>query len=144
MTEWSILLAPLAVFIVLLLFRFVGCASILGVDDWHYEQGPSGPDYAKTVLSDSPVSYWRLQEKKSAEPSPGPTAPSTPVSGGTAKDEKGANDGTYKAVIVQPAAQLPPDQPAAPLPPDGPSLTLEAAGLLELTGQQSTSLVLLC
>ncbi len=139
MTEWYFLVAPLAVFAVLLLFRFVGCAALVGMDDWKAEQGPSGPDYPKTVLVDNPVAYWRLQEKKSAEPSPGPTAPNTPVSGGTAKDEKGANDGTYKAVIVQPPAQLP-DSPSAPQPPGSPSLTLEAPGLLELSGQQSTSL----
>src|SRR2546427_2897989 len=133
MMEWTFLLTPLAVLAVLLLFRFVGCDSIVGIDELH------GTDYPGTVAADHPVSYWRLHEEHSAEPSPGPTAPNTPVSGGTAKDETGANDGIYKAVIVQPLPQLP-DSPSAPQPPGSPSLTLEAPGLLELSGQQSTSL----
>ena len=138
MTGWYLVLAPLAVLAVLVLFRFIGCASLLDIQDVSYVPGPSGPDYAKTVLSDNPVSYWRLQEKQGSQP-PSPTVPNTPVSGGTAKDEKGNNDGTYKAAVVQPGPQFP-DSPSAPLPPGGPSLALEAPGLLELTGQQSTSL----
>lgn len=140
MTEWSIWLAPLAVFVVLLLFRFVGCESLLGIDDVSYAQGPSGPEYAKTVLSDSPVSYWRLQEKHTAEPSPGPSAPNTPVSGGTASDARGTNPGTYRAVIVVPGAQFP-DSPSAPQPPGSPSITLESPGLLELGGPSTSALV---
>jgi len=138
MTDWPFLLTPLAVLAILLLFRFVGCASILGIEDWEAGEGPSG--YRKTVLDDNPVSYWRLQDKQSEEP-PGPTTPNTPVSGpaGKAKDETGNNHGTYKAVIVQPGAQFP-DSPSAPQPIGGPSLTLEAPGLLAQGGDANTSL----
>src|SRR2546425_8924129 len=128
MMEWTFLLTPLAILAVLLLFRFVGCDSIVGIDELH------GTDYPGTVAADHPVSYWRLHEEHSAEPSPGPTAPNTPVSGGTAKDETGANDGIYKAVIVQSLPQLP-DSPSAPG-----SLMLEAAGLLGTAAGTGTSL----
>src|SRR5262245_31943227 len=138
MNDWYLVFVPVAALVALALFRFVVCASLLGIEDWHAEVSPSGGlDYPKTVVSDAPVSYWRLQEKHAAEPSPGPTVPNTPVAGGTAKDEMNHNDGTYRAVIIQspPPAPLPPDSPAAPG-----SLTLEAMGLLEVSGQQSTSL----
>jgi hypothetical protein len=149
MSEWYLVLAPLAVLAVLSLFRFIGCASFgTSVDDVKVETkpAPSGPpveDYAATVKVDTPVSYWRLQEKHIAEASAILAVPNTPVAGGTAKDEMGHNDGTYKAAKVQPPP--PPPPPAPPTyTPDSPSapgsLTLEAPGLLELTGQQSTSL----
>jgi hypothetical protein len=128
MTEWSFLLAPLAVFVVLLLFRFVGCDKLFGLDEIHVL-----PGYDSTVSTDTPVSYWRLQEKHSAEP-PVPTVPNTSVSGGTAKDETGHNDGTYRTVNVQPALQFP-DSPSAPG-----SLSLEAPRLLDLGGPDTTSL----
>src|SRR4029434_9200095 len=85
MTGWYLVLAPLAVLAVLVLFRFIGCASLLDIEDVRYIHGPSRPDSAKTVLSDNPVSYWRLQEKQGSQP-PSPTVPNAPVSGGTAKD----------------------------------------------------------
>ena len=137
MSAWYFVLAPVAALAVLALIRFVGCASLLGIEDWENKGGPSGPDYVGTVHEmDAPVSYWRLQEKHVAEPSPGPTVPNTPIAGGIAKDEMGQNPGTYKSVMLQEPAPppLPPDSPAAPG-----SLTLEAEGLLELSGQQSTS-----
>jgi hypothetical protein len=148
MSEWSFLLAPLAVLAILSLVRFIGCASFTTADNPTVETtpGPTGQavaDYAGTVKADIPVSYWRLQEKHVAEPSSAPTVPNTPVAGGKAKDEMAHNEGTYKAVIVQPPAPPPPPTPPL-LPPDSPSapggLSLEAAGLLELPGQQSTSL----
>ncbi len=132
MSEWYFLLAPVAALAVLVLFRFVGCQAILNIDEVEYKS-----TYAQTVESDAPVSYWRFQETHSAEPSPGPTVPNSPVTGGTAKDEMSRNDGTYKAVLLQqpPPSPLPPDSPAAPG-----SLALLAAGLLELSEQQKTSL----
>jgi hypothetical protein len=53
MTDWYLLLAPIAVLAVLLLFRFVGCgASITNAPD----------PYFLTVLADAPVAFFRLQE----------------------------------------------------------------------------------
>ena len=149
MSEWYFLATPVAVLAVLLLFRFIGCSSFgtSPADDAAVETkpGPGGDpvaDYAGTVLKDNPVSYWRFQEKHSAEPPTGPTVPNTVTAGGTAKDEKGTNNGTYKSVKVQPPA--PPPPPPAPNLSDSPAapglLSLEAPGLLELPGQQSTSL----
>jgi hypothetical protein len=150
MSDWYFLLTPLAVLAVLLLFRFIGCSSFGASDDAAIETKPGPtptadpvPDYPGTVLKDNPVSYWRLQEKHSAEPSPGATANNTPVTGGQAKDEKGNNPGTYKAVKVQPPAPPPPPPPAPNLtdsPPAPGTITLESTGLLELPGAQSTSL----
>jgi hypothetical protein len=148
MSDWYLLTTPLAVLAVLLLFRFIGCHAFSAAENPTVETkpGPTGdqiPDYPGTVLKDNPVSYWRLQEKHSAEPSPGATANNTPVAGGQAKDEKGTNHGTYKAVKVQPPPPPPPAPPAPNLtdsPPAPGTITLESAGLLELTGQQSTSL----
>jgi hypothetical protein len=122
------LLVPLAVLAVLLLFRFVGCDSLLGLE--HLE---TGPDYVSTVSTDTPVSYWRLQEKHGAEP-PVPTVPNAPVSGGPAKDEMGHNDGTYGRINVQPAPAFP-DSSSAPG-----DLTLEAPGLLDFGSDTNTSL----
>src|SRR5438105_12560024 len=150
MSEWYFLASPVAVLAILLLFRFIGCQSFTAADEPTVETtpGPDGnpvADYAATVLEDDPVSYWRLQEKHSAEPPTGPAvpAPNTVTAGGTAKDEKGANNGTYKSVKVQPPAPPPPPPPAPSLS-DSPAapglLSLEAPGLLELTGQQSTAL----
>jgi hypothetical protein len=132
MSEWYLLLAPVAVLAVLALVRFVGCASILNIDEVEYKS-----TYSQTVESDAPVSYWRFQETHSAEPAPGPSVPNTPVAGGTAKDEMGRNDGTYKAVLLQ-------QPPPPPLPPDSPAalgnLVLLAPGLLDVSEQQKTSL----
>jgi hypothetical protein len=150
MSEWYFVLAPLALLAVLSLVRFVGCSSFGSTPDAtpavETKPGPTGKpvaDYEGTVKKDVPVSYWRLQEKHAAEPSPGPTVPNAPVSGGTATDTMSHNNGTYKALKVQPPA--PPPPPATPpYPLDTPStlgtLALEAPGLLELTGQQSTSM----
>jgi len=132
MSDWYLVLAPVAALAVLALVRFVGCQALLNVDEVEYKN-----TYSETVMSDSPVSYWRFQELHSAEPAPGPTVPNTPVVGGTAKDEMNRNDGTYKAVLLQapPPAPLPPDSPGAPG-----ALTLLAPGLLDQSEQQKTSM----
>ena len=135
MSEWYFVLAPLAVMAVFCLVRFIGCGSF-GAEFTSVETKNDIPDYEGTAKKDTPVSYWRLQEKHSAEPSPGPTVPNVPVSGGTATDTMAHNNGTYKAIIVPAVpAPLPPDSPSAPG-----TLALEAQGLLELTGQVSTSM----
>jgi len=150
MSDWYFLTTPLAVLAVLLLFRFIGCTAFTAGENPTVETKPEPTwdpvaDYPGTVLKDNPVSYWRLQEKHAAEPPTGPAvpAPNTVTAGGTAKDEKGANNGTYKSVKVQPPAPPPPPPPAPNLS-DSPAapglLSLEAPGLLELTGQQSTAL----
>ena len=92
MSEWYFLLAPVAVLAVLLLFGFVGCESLPAIAV--FVDGP----YVETILEEPGlVSYWRLQENNSEEPS-APTVDNTPVSGGTAKDEHGVNNGTYNRV----------------------------------------------
>jgi hypothetical protein len=122
MTAWPLVLAPFAVLSILALFRFVGCDSLLGLK--HFEAKDS---YQDTVASDHPVSYWRFQDAHGAEP-PAATSPNVPVSGGTAKDETGANDGVFKVVDLMPPPALP-DSPSAPG-----TLALEATGLLDLSG----------
>jgi hypothetical protein len=129
MNEWYFLLTPVSVLAVLLLFRFIGCASILGLDDVQYVQKPgppavAEPDYPQTVMDEKDpannpvlISYWRLQERSST----------TPVPGGTAKDEQGLNHGTYK-IVTLPAST--PDHSPATAQPAG-TLSLEAQGLLE-------------
>jgi hypothetical protein len=119
MNEWYFLLTPLAVLAVLAIFRFVGCNQIFDLDETFLE------GYVSDVSGETGlVSYWRLQEDHNAEPE-SPTADNTPVSGGTARDEKGVNAGTYK-VIRLPAPSPFIDSPTA----DG-TLTLQAAGLLD-------------
>jgi hypothetical protein len=129
MSEWYLFSTPLAVLLVLSLFYFIGCTSFGGSDDAAgFKVGPDGkPDYPGTIEDEaSLVSYWRLQEKKVAQP-PTPSAPNVPVTGGQANDEKAANNGSYKSVIVQPLPKFP-DSPSAPG-----TLTLEESGLLELS-----------
>ncbi|MCW5979794.1 MAG: hypothetical protein KIT09_17065 [Bryobacteraceae bacterium] len=78
MSEWYLLLTPLAVLAVLLLFRFAGCGTILALDDVTF-----GPGYPGQVAGDSPKGHWRLRE----------------ASGTVAKNEVGGSpDGTYGKV----------------------------------------------
>ncbi len=132
MSEWYLVLAPVAALAVLALFRFTGCALVVSFDDYQTEA-----TYSSTIESDAPVAYWRLGEAHSAEPSPSPTVANVPVSGGTAKDETGQHGGTYKAVMLQRPAPSPlaDDSPGAPG-----ALGLEAPGLLELNEQGKTSM----
>jgi hypothetical protein len=131
MFEWYFLLAPFAVLAVLLLFRFVGCAQILELDEYQTADTPSGePDYFSTLWQEAAlVSYWRLHETHSEEPGT-PTVDNTPVAGGTATDERGLNNGVYHSVIV---TNSPPDSSDAPG-----TLILEEPGLL-LSGGPNTS-----
>lgn len=125
MSEWYFLLAPVAVLAVLLLFGFVGCESLPAIAV--FVDGP----YVETILAEPGlVSYWRLQENNSEEPS-APTVDNTPVSGGTTKDEHGVNNGTYNRVIV---SNPPSDSPDAPG-----TLTLEEAGLLDVVEGSNSS-----
>ena len=98
MSDAYFLLAPVAVLAILLLFRFVGCAAILDLDEVNY--APAG--CRQTILDDAPVAYWRLQEPSS-----------TTIPGGKAKDEKQLKDGTYRTLQLAPDPQFP-DSPAAP------------------------------
>jgi hypothetical protein len=133
MSEWYLFSTPLCILVILALFYFVGCSSFTS-DDAAYDETPDGkPDYPKTILGEAGlVSYWRLQEKHAAEPGI-PAIPNTAVSGGSALDEKGTNNGKYKASLIQPPPLFP-DTSSAPG-----TLTLEQGGLLEL-GATSTSL----
>ena len=128
MAHWYFWLTPLAGLGVLLLFRFVGCDKVFGL-----ESIDAPEPYDDTVSTESGlISYWRLQEDHGAEP-PAPTAANTPVSGGTAKDEQGLNDGSYTKIIVEVSGQFP-DSADAPG-----NLALEAPGLLDV-GDSGTSL----
>jgi hypothetical protein len=100
MNDWYVLLIPVAVFSILMLVRFMGCAGLLGLDDVKYQTQPGPqalPDYPKTVLGEKDgganpvlVSYWRLQEQNATSP---------------AKDENGINNGAYKKQAISDRAQ---------------------------------------
>src|SRR5262249_13926379 len=53
--DWYFLLAPVVVLALLLLFHFVGCSFDPRIE--------TVGNYAKAVLADSPVAYFRLREK---------------------------------------------------------------------------------
>jgi hypothetical protein len=129
MSAWYFWLTPLAVLPVLMLLRFIGCTSFGASDDVSYEEKPPVgtpppamvPDYPTTIsgekdTSGNPVlvSYWRLQE------------PGTTAIPGTAKDEKGLNNGTYKVVTI---AKIAADHSPATAQPTG-KLTLGQPGML--------------
>jgi hypothetical protein len=78
MTDWYLLLAPIALFTVLLLFRFVGCG-------FHGQPGPPNTAYRDAVRQSVPAAYFRLLEKL------GDTA---------AKNEMGPPDGTFGAPVL--------------------------------------------
>ena len=99
-------LTPVAVLVVLLLFRFVGCS-------FNPQRAPSAEceDMTESLYPDvvgalTPVAYWRMQE----------TSPSTPIPGGTMRSETGVHDGT----LIQ--AGLLPDDPATLSPAANPIL----------------------
>ena len=58
MIDWYTLLVPVAVFAMLLLFRFVGC---------NFGGPMTSQLYANDVLEDNPVVYYRMQEKPGAD-----------------------------------------------------------------------------
>jgi len=101
MGEWYFFLAPVAVLAALLLFRFIGCDTVFGLDDMTYDH-----TYPQGVLSDGPASYWRLQEKP-----PPMTSPPTPLP--PAKDEMGLAPGTYGQAPSPIAADSPHRSPEA-------------------------------
>ncbi|MBC7791312.1 MAG: hypothetical protein H7Z74_15300 [Anaerolineae bacterium] len=80
-------LTPLAVLLVLFLFRFVGCDRFFGLERSSVPDDPVNA-YAIVVQKSMPVGYWRLHE----------TMSNTAVPGGTAIDEVGNNHGTYDMV----------------------------------------------
>ncbi|MGO9621107.1 MAG: hypothetical protein ACLPT6_06850 [Desulfobaccales bacterium] len=102
-------LGALALLVTLLLFGFVGCGlSDLGT-------GPA-LDYPTTIKATAClVSYWRLGD-------------STPVPSatGAAKDQVGANNGTYQTMPASPADPIHYSPPAA-----GVATTGETPGILE-------------
>src|SRR5258708_7850451 len=94
MTEWAFLLTPLLVLPIVLLFRFVGCGTLLEIEPdpdvsppryRDYIMGepnnPGGVENINVVPNKADViGYWRLVD-----------APTSKV----AKDEKGFQDGSY-------------------------------------------------
>jgi hypothetical protein len=78
---------PLAVLLVLLLFRFVGCARIFGMEEVvdPYEGLNS---YGQIILYDDPVAFWQLREE-----------PQTDPNGANARDETGNHSGIYGMVL---------------------------------------------
>jgi hypothetical protein len=76
MIEWYPLLVPLGVLAALMLFRFVGCDDLFGLDEIPEK------DYPLHVKADAPVIYLRLQEAQLNSP---------PV----AKDEMEVKEGRY-------------------------------------------------
>jgi hypothetical protein len=89
MTDWYLLLAPIAVLGVLCLLRFVGCNQIFGLDPTTEippkDANPS-EEYPKAVTNDTPVAYLRLQETQGAT---------------VAKNAIGPPDGTYTTLTEQ-------------------------------------------
>jgi phosphatidylglycerol:prolipoprotein diacylglycerol transferase len=98
MDGWSVLLTPVAVLVVLLLFRFVGCTSF-GSDD--VSNMNLTDDYAKAVAADNPIAYWRLQEKM-------PVPPALP-SGVTAANAVGVASHLHDGLYNVAPAPIPPD-----------------------------------
>src|SRR5689334_9764428 len=108
MTEWAFLVTPLLLLPIVLLFRFVGCGTLLTLDDDVSNDPPRYRDYImgepnnpgvvkndKVVPNkDDVIAYWRLVD-----------APTSKV----AKDEKGFQDGTYTKT-----PQSLPEQPPTP------------------------------
>ena len=97
MSDWYLVLAPLAVLVIVLLFGFVGCQSFGSspemtaktVDKPGPTPGTTVPDYPATIKAEaSLVAYWRLGE-------PATTAIAPPPPGGIAKEEQGAHPGRY-------------------------------------------------
>ena len=88
MSPWILLLTPVAVLVVLLLFGFVGCDKVLGLDN--ITPNPP-PDYGADIAAEpSLVAYWRLGEPA------GTPVPST----GTATDQTGAHNGNYNSAVI--------------------------------------------
>src|ERR1700743_1186353 len=94
MIDPVLLAGRLLIAAVVMTFRFIGCASIAGIED-------PPPAIAKTKYSDlvtaNPklVSFWRLNEQASGSSSGGPAA-----------DKNGLNPGTYHGKVYQPANDL--------------------------------------
>jgi hypothetical protein len=93
MTYWEIVIAPLVVISLLVLYRFVGCQLVFGLDE--YQPGPP-PAVPPPGLAAS----WRLSE------------PTTTTSGDVAHEEWDRHSGTYQALSQSP--EVAPD--SAPLP----------------------------
>lgn len=120
---WYFLLTPVAVMSALLLFGFVGCvgddvSGISTVDQNNGDPDPYGTAQSKGQLE----GQWKLQEPAS-----------TTIPGGTAMDEKGLHNGTYKVQAV--TEDTTPHSPASASPP---SLNLGVPpGLLDYVSNTS-------
>lgn len=88
MSDLAWVVTPLAVLLVLLLFRFVGCNQIFGLDETVLDPFQGVNPYGHTILIDGPVAFWQLQEKN----------PPTDPNGGNAIDATGNHGGTYGMV----------------------------------------------
>ncbi len=84
--DWMLLVGCVALFVIVSILGFAGCAEIAGVDEWVVP--PDAPPTYGEFIAQTPglIAYWRLGE-----------AAGTP-SGATAKDEKNANPGQYKTI----------------------------------------------
>jgi hypothetical protein len=89
MSDLAWIVTPVAVLLVLLLFRFVGCNQILGIDQAALDPYPGINPYGQAILKDDPVAFWQLQEKN----------PPTDPNGGNAKDATGNHGGSYGMVV---------------------------------------------
>jgi hypothetical protein len=121
------LIGALAVLVVLLLFGFVGCDIVFGLDPiTPPNTTPPSPDDYPAVVEATPdlVAYWRLGE---------PSSTPVPSSGGAAKDEVGGFNGDY----YQLQAVTSPDY-ARHSPPTTGTITLGVTpGLLEVSPQEN-------
>lgn len=129
MVDWPFILTPLLVLPIVLLFRFIGCASFSAADTGP-PPPPPGPRYRNYIMGDATaaisvpnpevvpkkdnvIAYWRLVE-----------------AGPTANDEKGFQPGQYTEGTSLPA--IPPNLGTTPPQPGS-----EAAPGTLLTGQKS-------
>lgn len=111
MSTSMLLLTPVAVLLILFLFRFIGCDKVFTIPD------RPGPNYESTITAESGlIAYWRLGEPDT-----------TIVPGGTAIELKGGRNGAYnKATITADPKRHSPGAPGA--------ITLGITpGLLDLT-----------
>jgi concanavalin A-like lectin/glucanase superfamily protein len=93
MSEWYLALTPLLLLPVFLLFHFVGCDALWGLD-----HVPEQKPYQERVEAESSlVAYWRLQEQNN-----------DPM----AHDEKMSHPGFYVATPMAPSRTMPSSQAA--------------------------------
>jgi hypothetical protein len=127
MIAWYFLLGALAVLISLLLFGFVGCNWVFGLEETTLTPPQEG-NYPDVVKGEpSLVAYWRLGE---------PSTTPVPSSGGAAKDELGIFNGDYFKLTPLTFPDVIRHSPTTPG-----NITIGASGLLEFAPLQTSTCI---